>query len=157
MVGIGGWKMREIVPRSKYSQLRKRTLHPNSLTKTEWAYVAGVFDGEGCVLARYRKNVKGHELRFSITNTNMELLEWLCARIGGYIVKTAPNKYSRKPCCVWQLGRANDCYVMAHMILPYVIVKKVKLLQALQFCEEKWQLQEQQGIPEMEEEVMGLS
>jgi hypothetical protein len=43
------------------------------------------------------------------------------------------------------------------MLLPYAIVKRDKLLGALAFCEEKWQLQERDGVPKFDETLVGLS
>jgi hypothetical protein len=57
----------------------------NTLTNEEAAYIAGFVDGEGSITySRYvrNRNHKHFQLSLSISNTNQEVLEWICTAVG---------------------------------------------------------------------------
>jgi hypothetical protein len=57
----------------------------------EWAYAAGLFDGEGCIHIskrnRYHDERRQYGLKVELGNTNRDLLHWLFGRWGGGIHK----------------------------------------------------------------------
>ena len=101
----------------------------NTLTETQKAYLAGFVDGEGCIsITKYKRS---HQVTFRITNTNKEVLNYLCAITGlGYVnvfvMSTAEDRSPRfkdcKPQWKWQFS-ANGMRELLPVILPYLIVK----------------------------------
>jgi hypothetical protein len=66
------------------------------------AYVAGLFDGEGCV--NFSRNRSGCFIRVFVTNTNRELLESLQEKFGGDIAKLSGRKKGWKQAYVWRIA-----------------------------------------------------
>ena len=58
------------------------------LTNIQWAYIAGIFDGEGCLTASNRSQ----NLRVCISQKETSLLCWLCDTIGAGKISLARNK-----------------------------------------------------------------
>jgi intein-encoded DNA endonuclease-like protein len=50
-------------------------------------YIAGFFDGEGCVGISTRGRGKHPYLRVSVTNTNKEILLLMKAQFGGFLTQ----------------------------------------------------------------------
>ena len=104
-------------------------------TEAELAYMAGIFDGEGCIrinrdnLPQYRGG-KRYELRVSITSTD----EWLCKYFrenwGGYI--HCEIKPFRKSFWRWALV-ARQSMLFLEALLPYLHIKLAQAELALQF------------------------
>lgn len=93
------------------------------LTKVEWAYVAGILDGEGC-LGVYRGRRAAFEPHLSITNTNEDLILWLQRRIGGRIAITRPVRSgSCKPVLRLHVGKIVDMVHVCRACLPYLVTK----------------------------------
>ena len=92
------------------------------------AYVAGFFDGEGCVCVRKAKPMNSNQnIRYSllvtITNTDLEVLEYIQSVLGGVLTKRS-----------WYFGAKKQCYnlywtsnkgkIMLEKLLPYLWTKK---------------------------------
>ena len=101
------------------------------------AYFAGLFDGEGCISINKTKGTKkkpysrsGFQLRTSITNTNIEVLEALQEVYGGKVYvreKQGARNYGN-----W-VTVSNQCVKPLSLWLPYLIIKKNQALVALDF------------------------
>ncbi len=97
----------------------------------EWAYLAGIIDGEGCVdavetLPRTKRNVSPNfRIRLHVTNTSAHLISWISERFGGYVVvKARPGQHKATKTCwnvKWTGGYAE---LILKGCLPYLIVKK---------------------------------
>src|SRR3990167_2007741 len=85
-------------------------------------YLAGFFDGEGCV------NIsKNHQLTVTAAQNDTEVLEILKAHFGGSV--TVVNRCGR-----WTLwGEAMKPMLLA--ILPFLIVKKAQVQVAIAFID----------------------
>ena len=98
------------------------------------AYAAGIIDGEGCIGIekstrgsdyRWRQNKRGYRMSVYVTvcNTNLELLEWLEQRFGGYIKEERHRHLGWKRAWAWRL-----CSIQAgnllKLVIPYLIVKR---------------------------------
>lgn len=105
-------------------------------------YVAGLFDGEGC-LSISKRVIKGkHEkyvryrLKIKITGTDLRVLELLKDWFGaGNIYRKFPSKkiQERKPCYDWVLaGKANMLRFIS-FIKQYSIIKEQHIKLALEF------------------------
>lgn len=101
------------------------------MTETEYAYIAGLVDGEGC-LAIYQNGP-----RLSISNRHIATLEWVKAGVGHGRV-WQPQDYSQfnrsAPCYQWDCG-ANGCRVLLPKILPYSRINKDRIEALLEFLQ----------------------
>ena len=88
---------------------------------TDWAYLAGIVDGEGCIT--YRRNGKGrYYTRVTISQKRTQLLDWIVERFGGAYSKTT-----------WTCGSRHSEWILTE-ILPYLVVKKDQAEVALELC-----------------------
>ena len=109
------------------------------LTQTEVAYLAGIFDGEGCISIMRRhcyrprlgRVVKDYSIHVRVGNTSAQLLDWIAERVGGaiYSQKVVGN---RQKAWHWHLGK-RDAAEYLRLIRPYVIVKTRQIDLALKF------------------------
>ena len=110
------------------------------MKKVTLAYTAGVFDGEGSVVIgvsyqqRPRNNgvrSKSYRLFVSIENTNAELIQWLKATYGGFIIHTHRSA-PRTPLWAWRL-QSNQAMAFLNLIKPYLFIKKAQADLAIEF------------------------
>jgi len=101
------------------------------LSETEAAYLAGIIDGEGCVSVGWRLK-KYLTPTLQITNTRLELLEWVKARCGGSIYSPAEKRPNRKPSHLWTTAGQKALNVLRE-VRPYILLKgeQIDLLLAL--------------------------
>src|SRR5262245_42979427 len=111
-----------------YYQPKNETLHISK------QYMAGFFDGEGCVnIGRTRKN---YFVRVLLVNTNLDILLVFQARYGGDTKelsgpKTRP-KWKQSWC--WRLNHIRAVRFLED-ILPWLIVKEQQALTAIAWAE----------------------
>ena len=84
------------------------------MNELDYAYCAGIIDGEGSILIEQKK-APG----ISVTNTSLAMLEYLQSLFGGSIRKQKTYKPHHKPAWIWSITydralRMIDC------ILPYM-------------------------------------
>lgn len=75
------------------------------------AYLAGLFDGEGCLSGT-----------FCIYNCSVEVMQWLL-QFGGRVYPRAPVGISRKVGYKWCIARG-DYRVFLIAILPYLVIRR---------------------------------
>ena len=104
------------------------------MTETEKAYIAGLFDGEGCVTCKQRKtkrNDRGGKvynqwyIRCEIAMTDRGVIEWIHRTLGFGWWKE--KKYNNRPgnykrqwrwCCGYR-----DALIFAKLLWPYAQIK----------------------------------
>lgn len=81
------------------------------------AYLAGFFDGEGCITIRKQKNNTLHSLAIEITQKGRIVLDWIEERYGGH------TSQAWNGCYVWNLnaGKAKELLIRLY---PYLVLKK---------------------------------
>lgn len=84
----------------------------------ENAYLAGFFDGEGCIAGD-----ESHSLRLFLTNTDYNSLVRVHQAYGGTIRKLKRRK-NWSQCWTWELGQQCQIEKVLLKILPYLIVKR---------------------------------
>lgn len=103
-------------------------------------YVAGFFDGEGCVLIVDNKSGKSHscregayfQLHVSIRNTDEAILRWIKGLFGGSIHECKSENPLHKDSWLWATAsRIAESFLRT--ILPYLRVKKEQTLLGLEF------------------------
>lgn len=96
-------------------------------------YMAGLFDGEGCVCITKSGGRKSHGLRVSVAMTHAEVLQEIPKYYGGKVY----GKYFRdnpnwKPQLQWGLS-GQEAIEFLNRIYPFLIVKKPHAEVAFQF------------------------
>ena len=96
-----------------------------NLTETEKAYLAGLFDGEGCVGYYKRKGRRAKHCYMSliaISQSDMRLMLWLQERIpfGSVYGKRGKKAFEYK----WETNKRADVYTFLLTIQPYLVLKK---------------------------------
>lgn len=97
----------------------------------ERAYLAGLFDGEGCVRLGYARNIRASERKtkqfwIQISNTDTAIIDYLKSTMGGTTVSMA-NGIGRKRLFAWKLHHQNAVDFL-EMIVPYLRIKREKAL-----------------------------
>jgi len=93
-----------------------------------WSYIAGFFDGEGTI---YQDGKTGY-WRLSILNTNKEILEEIKSFIkSGSVYTRKKSKKSKKPIYTFQISDQRFILKFAKNTLPFSIIKKERLKEAL--------------------------
>ena len=92
----------------------------------EIAYVAGLFDGEGCVMMTQRPD-RSWQLELQLSNCDVRLLEFMVATFGGkYRIATVGRNERRYPCGVWCIS-GQGAEKAARAMMKYSIAKKEQL------------------------------
>ncbi len=95
-----------------------------NLTETEKAYLAGIFDGEGCV-GYYKR--KGNRSKYSyvalamIGQSDIRLMNWLQSKLGFGTVTSSPGKINVE--YHWAINKKTVVYEFLSAIRPYLLLK----------------------------------
>ncbi|MFA6135907.1 MAG: LAGLIDADG family homing endonuclease [Candidatus Paceibacterota bacterium] len=84
----------------------------------KWEYIAGFFDGEGCI----SHNGKGY--RIAISQTNQEVLDGIVkfSKVG-YVCKITKRKSHWKDSWIYYISKQDDVLYFLKRIFDYLIVK----------------------------------
>lgn len=113
-------------------------------TRTDWAWLAGLLDGEGCITinrqrARNRKDLKTDSFRLYVQITmGHKLALNRCKAISG-VGSIQPHTVSKKnanPAFCWMVS-ARDAQRILRNVLPYLAVKRAEAELAMDFCSNK--------------------
>ena len=103
------------------------------MTETEKAWLAGIFDGEGCVWCRWpkRKNVI-----VEVKMTHLPTIERIHALFPGRLAtgSLSKNAFGKRPQWRWSLDTRGSKVFLA-LVLPYLVTKRREAEIALQLCE----------------------
>lgn len=108
-----------------------------SYTKEDAIYIAGFFDGEGCVSCAWNHRedkIKGFHL--TIANTNKTQLEWLQSLFGGAIT-TKEHKDNKNKTSYWLQICGDNALNLICAILPHSKIKSRQLALAFSFFASK--------------------
>ena len=119
-------------------------------SKTDWAYMAGIMDGEGsfCIskVTLYSKSGKpylGYDCKVMVANTSEVLIKWLVEKFGGKYrigvneaskqAKAWGSKSIIRPCYRWTMEgyRNQEQFLLA--VLPYLVIKREQAKVALEW------------------------
>lgn len=95
-------------------------------TDVTLAYLAGFFDGEGCIYSSKTTKKAIPSLGLQVTNTHPDVIEQFKQRFGGFITKSV-RETPRKTAYIWWLSgeKASEALIE---LLPYLVVKKNQAL-----------------------------
>ncbi len=110
------------------------------ITKT--AYLAGLIDGEGYLgFHKRRATERIAMVDFAISNTNVELMNWLHENFGGkiyWVQRRKPLRHENRPIdYTWMLLKNAEIYTVLKSCLCFLVIKKKRVELALQFLESK--------------------
>lgn len=104
------------------------------------AYLAGIFDGEGCAhiasvnMSKYTGYpVTGYRVDVHITNTSLDLVKWLVRNFGGVYYHVPMNNKNWKEAYRWVPKGKKNKEEMFLAILPYLVVKREIVKLCLEF------------------------
>lgn len=95
------------------------------------AYLAGYFDGEGCVRIKKTKRNQHHVL-VQITNRDLPMLEYVKDIFGGSVCLNRHNNKNANRCYTWQTTHGK-AYKFLKTIYPYLRGKKEQARLAIEF------------------------
>lgn len=99
-------------------------------------YLAGFFDGEGCiraVLAKDKKNAAG--LHIFITNTYLPILTLFEQKFGGTTSLRNISNPKHKAAYQWRMSSRKEIKNFLQQIEPHLIEKKEQAILALEYCD----------------------
>lgn len=104
-------------------------------------YIAGFFDGEGCITSqmifqtgKYEKYPRVN-VQLSIANTNRQTLEDISQKYGGSISKKGNRPQTVRECYSLCITGKENMSIFLNAILPYLRIKKDQAIIALEFIE----------------------
>ena len=110
-----------------------------SMKLQDAAYIAGFFDGEGCVtiVRRRPKPTASYWLLVGLTNTDLQILLWIQSIVGGKICNKTRRSIKHAPGFELRITRKQEMYNFLIYIQPFVRIKKRQVETALAFLELK--------------------
>lgn len=96
----------------------------HKLTTEELAYLAGIFDGEGCVQLNLWKN--SVRVKAEITNTSRTLIDWILATTKVGAVSTRKASGNRRICYRWCVS-CNQAIELLIQIRPWLLIKSAQV------------------------------
>ena len=96
-----------------------------NLTEIEKAYLAGLFDGEGCVgyYKRMTKQVPYHSASLHVCMTDPRPVQWVMDKVSYGKISISYKANSRRTVYSWQLCNKPQIQEVLEAIRPYLIVK----------------------------------
>lgn len=125
------------------------------MSKTNWAYLAGLYDGEGCFHICKQPQTKGvgfgYRLDLPIAMSSLRTMKWLVANFGGSFspVRKDSRYKSAKQMYRWlPMGNKERKELLLLGILPYLIEKQGQALVAVRFVrlDQKFHVEEREQL-----------
>lgn len=114
---------------------RTRIHSINRIKISDLMYLAGIFDGEGCITLGKTKNyTETYHLNVNITNTNKDLIDWVLFIVGKGGISRKPRKANWKQCYAWKIN-GELAVKFIKKIYPYLKVKKLQADVAIRYGE----------------------
>lgn len=126
------------------------------MKKTDLAYLAGFFDGEGCIQLRRKTKCQSLVLRVTIGQPNRWILECYRMAFGGSVrPQKLPKEFPKaKPQSLWAAAD-NIALEFLKVISPYLTLKQGEAKIAIQFQETK-ALRRRNGRRKLTEEQLAI-
>ena len=107
------------------------------MKEVDRAYLAGLFDGEGCVCPYYARYKNGSCVvqRITITNTDKELLQSLQCELGFGKLRLRTKQEGRKESWSLEFCASREVKAFIDCVMPYARLKKLHLMLSLQMVE----------------------
>lgn len=93
------------------------------ILSTDLAYIAGFFDGEGCIVGIKRKT-QCQRVRINIGQRKPEILFWIMKLLNmGHVYNLSSSRNNS-----WRVSNKDDIERFIDLILPYSRIKKEELI-----------------------------
>lgn len=116
---------------------------------TNWPYLAGLIDGEGCFALWKYYNSKTtnwqYSFRLCVTNTDLTLMKWLIQHVGGRYYGKYAETDKHKARYEWRPSGKNNHEKIVLAILPYLVIKRQQAEVFLRFLRAERVTQANQG------------
>jgi hypothetical protein len=102
------------------------------MKETEWAYLAGIIDGEGTIILR-----KQHSSvcpLISIAMTHKDTIDWIHVRCGGHVYLQVTGRITSLH--HWVMDKYDGIELILTSTLPYMITKREQAVLMLEFLKE---------------------
>lgn len=103
-------------------------------------YVAGLFDGEGCITTTL-EYIKGKydiypriRMQVQIANQDTQIMDLLMEWFGGGCIDKHGGDSRRNPCYAWRISGKASMLRFLNYVKDSVIIKKPQVELALEFC-----------------------
>lgn len=97
------------------------------MKQTDLAYIAGIIDGEGCIIAALEpKRRRTSQLRLGIRSTDYPILQWMLDTVGAGTLRKQPfcsSRLGRKTQWYYHLGQGEAAQLL-RKLLPYLLRKR---------------------------------
>ncbi len=104
-------------------------------SKLDIAYLAGLFDGEGCIFISINQEPKYkhsyYSLMVHLSNTDPYLINWIGDTFGGRIARSKPGTGGKRKVWIWWT-RSQKAGRILKLITPYLKCKKAQAEIALE-------------------------
>jgi hypothetical protein len=96
------------------------------IAEQDLAYVAGLFDGEGCVTVSRHQTTTAftHQAQITITNTDREILEWVQGLFGLGSIQVKPSYSDRHSAGYTWVASSRQARDFLLAVSPYLRVKR---------------------------------
>ena len=96
--------------------------------KVKFGYLAGIIDGEGCLIISRtnRGSYMNYYGRIHVKNTDTKLMKWLVDNFGGTVNAITPSDAIKHAVAYswYSSGNAHDKEVLLLALMPYLVVKR---------------------------------
>lgn len=108
--------------------------------KEKYAYAAGLLDGEGTILISCNKQLDKlhYYLAVSITNTNLDVINWLHENFGGTVCAQNSPTIKWKRAYRWHLYAEEDTQLFLEKMYKYLIIKRKQTQIAFSFLHKEY-------------------
>jgi len=98
----------------------------NGLTDAAaWAWLAGLYEGEGCINAQWGRGRPVPHVQMRIAMTDLDVLEKARDLAGmGRLTGPYQQKGSCKPRWVWSVARWNDVLLFVERVMPHLCARR---------------------------------
>lgn len=138
------------------------------MKQSKLAYLAGILDGEDSVRIEFEKREhRGREnnyrLRLSISNTDLNLMNWLTTNFGRSCLKEKKRIGNYKQYYQWEIKSNTRSASLLKQLLPYLIIKRERAEVAIEFAKmmkgtgNRYTEQEKQQRKELYEKMKQLN
>ena len=123
------------------------------MTDLEWAYLAGLFDGEGCVSVAYRQaKPAAFPLMLAICNTHPAFARWCKERFGGHVHRYQRSREGRRRQDYWEWKISGNAKVPKVLwgMFPYLVIKREQAITAVtlaRLCRTQWAGRTSRALP----------
>lgn len=115
--------------------------------ETSWAYLAGFTDGDGCISYETAKRRYHYaRVRWAQKEATSQVLDWIATFLSAQGIKIGVRNFSvaRKSQCYPQrelaITNVADSRIVIRRMLPYLVLKRGRALEALEILDEVHEL-----------------